>query len=556
MRLPLGSFGVFAACLGLVRAADHQALPQLVIKPNSTTVGGFGYGGDMAVQAHIAFSSHIKGLCGFAAQPFYCAVQRFTQEPTVVKKSGSGVPHCDGCDDPLTTLRFDHCRASPEVVDVGKLPDWPRRHCGHPPRANCLDDVVNIYQSKVYLQSGTKDQHTPKNAVVNTFAFYAQMLYEPQIQVQFDGSVPLGHEMPTNHSATPFDGPWRCLGHLYGPTVAPAGNPMAENLQKFPQANFTKGGAGWADEGLIYIPSACKRASNTANESGTHTVEAECKLHLLLHDCGTRAAPALPPKGTTSESEDEFAKYAETNNIVLLMPRLEAKAKEIMAVTTAAGANTSTIFAPLETAVDVDRGCWDVFGQLGANYPLQSSPHMAPLLAMIRAVSGMSAASRTQSGTSDAVAVDSISSAVDSISSAWRAEKRARGNAADDVVATRAANAAAATVATRAATAAAAIVINSGQPLPRLAIDSNLIMSNGASSGGDMAIQFHVSFSALVNGVCGFDAQPFHCAATRFPGDALLPQTPESSAPHCFGCPDNTTILYDHCKSHAHWVSR
>jgi hypothetical protein len=33
-----------------------------------------------------------------------------------------------------------------------------------------------------------------------------------------------------------------------------------------------------------------------------------------------------------------------------------------------------------------------------------------------------------------------------------------------------------------------------------------------------------------------------------------VPQTPESSAPHCIGCPEDSTILYDHCKSHAHWV--
>lgn len=43
-------------------------------------------------------------------------------------------------------------RKTPEVVDVGKLPDWPRRNCGHPFAPDCLDDVVNMYQSRVYLQ--------------------------------------------------------------------------------------------------------------------------------------------------------------------------------------------------------------------------------------------------------------------------------------------------------------------------------------------------------------------------------------------------------------------
>jgi len=55
--------------------------------------------------------------------------------------------------------------------------------------------------------------------------------------------------------------------------------------------------------------------------------------------------------------------------------------------------------------------------------------------------------------------------------------------------------------------------------------------------------------------MCGGDAQPYRCAATKFEGDALLPQTRESSVPHCIGCPTNTTIMYDHCKSHGHWVN-
>ena len=41
----------------------------------------------------------------------------------------------------------------------------------------------------------------------------------------------------------------------------------------------------------------------------------------------------------------EFAKYAESNNIVLLMPRLQRGDH-----------------GPI--AVDVNRGCWDVFAQL------------------------------------------------------------------------------------------------------------------------------------------------------------------------------------------------
>jgi hypothetical protein len=128
------------------------------------------------------------------------------------------VPNCDGifgCGH-LETLEFDHCRVHPEVVDVGKLPDNPRRHCGQPPRAGCLDDVINVYESKIYLQSGTKDTHTPRNAVVNTFALYGQMTTEPDVSIKFNGDAPLGHELPTNSSSPALDGPGECLDHVHG----------------------------------------------------------------------------------------------------------------------------------------------------------------------------------------------------------------------------------------------------------------------------------------------------------------------------------------------------
>ena len=54
-----------------------------------------------------------------------------------------------------------------------------------------------------------------------------------------------------------------------------------------------------------------------------------------------------------------------------------------------------------------------------------------------------------------------------------------------------------------------------------------------------------------MRGVCGDDAQPYACATQRFARDVLLPQSRASSVPSCRGCPPNTTLPYDHCKSHA-----
>ena len=273
----------------------------------------------MAVQAHVAYSKTIKGVCGFAAQPVYCAATHFTREPSKSSPAGKGSPFCDGCIDPLVTNRFDHCRRTPAVVDVGKLPDWPRRNCGQPFRANCLDDVIHMYDSRVYLQSGTRDTHTPSDAVANTFAWYATMVADPQSQILYSGDLPLPHELPTLNSTPAFDGPGACLRHLYERRTGgsflkpPARAAVPANLHTLDQSSVGASAAagGWAPHGLVYAPAACHAPcwKPPCDPPG-----ARCRLHVLMHDCGTREAPALPPALSMSPDEEEFARYAETNS--------------------------------------------------------------------------------------------------------------------------------------------------------------------------------------------------------------------------------------------------
>ena len=75
----------------------------------------------------------------------------------------------------------------------------------------------------------------------------------------------------------------------------------------FNQTTFATGNQ-WADKGILYVPKNCEQK--------------QCKLHIILHDCGTRDLPSLPPADQLSIEEQEFAKYAEANDIVLLLPRL------------------------------------------------------------------------------------------------------------------------------------------------------------------------------------------------------------------------------------------
>ncbi|KAL1500433.1 hypothetical protein AB1Y20_013090 [Prymnesium parvum] len=88
-------------------------------------------------------------------------------------------------------------------------------------------------------------------------------------------------------------------------------------------------------------------------------------------------------------------------------------------------------------------------------------------------------------------------------------------------------------------------------PLPSLAIDARHVLIAGVSNTADFAHQFHVAFGALVSGACVFSGQPYHCAATRFAADYLLPRTPSTAAGMgCAGCGAAWTLTYDHCKNH------
>lgn len=338
----------------------------------------------------------------------------------------------------------------------------------------------------MYIQSGTADTHTPVDAVANTFAWYATMLARPATDIKYQ-TAPSGHELPTVDSDPPFDSPGQCLGHVYDETLVSAGRVQAANLVAFDQGPYIKGfeNGGWAEKGLLYLPSACRTS--------------DCKLHVMLHDCGTREAPSLPPPAAMSPEEQAFAAYAETNRIVLLMPRLEKSEH---------GAD----------AVDVNRGCWDVFAQLGeqGDYAHQNSSHLGPMLPMIEAIAG---------ATTPRVA----ETRPQTIGQRTMYKPLSIGPPSPPVLPVR--------------------------ELPQLRIDLNKIVTNGGSSGGDLAVLFHTGFSRHVKGVCGYDAQPWRCAATKFPLDALVPQTHESSVPHCFGCPPNMTLPYDKCKCHGDFVN-
>ena len=441
----------------------------LNIDESNILIAGYDNSGDFSHQFHIAFSSLVSRSCIFSGQPFRCAVSQFNQDTLVPLTNNSRVPYCDGCPQ-NTTLEFNHCKISPNVVDVGSLVDYPRRHCGQNPITihQCFDDVYYMKNSKVFISRNTINDTF--GAVENTVALLSQMIDNPQSSIKF--VIDDENEIKN------------CLAHVYdAPWIKADESAVESSWYIFNQSEFFNDKIGFENQGWIYIPQRCQIA----------TGDQVCKLIIRPDKCS-------PLNNTNKFASDinEFAKYAEINAMIILHPCL--------------GENKVDT-SKYPNSYDIQKGKLDVYGQLSNEYVQQSAPHMSTLGNMIRRLLNKTIVNPTCDN--DKVSPNERMNLFD-----------ANNEAVLDL-----------------------------EPLPTLNIDKRFIMAAGCSNTADFSHQFHVSFSSIVTGSCIFSGMPFHCAVTRFDNDYMVPETPSTSAGMiCDGCDINSTLIYDHCKNHPHWV--
>eukprot|EP00941_MAST-03F_sp_MAST-3F-sp1_P001326 g1326.t1 len=311
----------------------------------------------MSIQMHVAFSNEIGGVCGFDAQPYHCAATRFPGDNLVPQTAESSVPNCDGC--PMgETLIYDHCKGHSEWVDVGMLPDYPRRICGNGGKTGCIDDTFNLKNTTVFLARSECRTYTG-GAEVNALALYAELTTRPDEQLLYYDSC-----AGRNDTAA------MCWNHVL-PKIQQ--RPLSKTIelnsfgnstywQRFHQSELIDDfNVGFDEAGWIFIPEQCKDSGKVKeNEKNTPL----CSLMVLFHGCGGC-------NGIPSRNEDTI--YAEANGVVLLKPCMK---------------NFNNVTETFKNAFEIQRGCWDGYGQLDAQYALQSAPHMRNTWNMIRKVSG------------------------------------------------------------------------------------------------------------------------------------------------------------------------
>lgn len=276
-------FLVLLIVLPVIAAAVDPLGPYSV---SDVTVSGLSAGGFMAVQLHVTYSSIINGSAVFAGGPYYCARGNLIYAEEQCMYTFMGTPSITQ----LLTVTNQY------------------------EKQGLIDNTVNMKDDAVYLYSGADDTVVDPKVMQSLETYYQSFVSIPKLVADY--AVPSQHCWPTvsygNSCAqlkSPyigkcgFDGAGNALTTLYGSSLK-AGTVVKANFMKFSQTKYFSGTkTSIADNGYIYVPTAC--------QSGT-----TCSLHVVLHGCEQTEADI----GTEFAENIGMNEYAEANNIIMLYP--------------------------------------------------------------------------------------------------------------------------------------------------------------------------------------------------------------------------------------------
>jgi poly(3-hydroxybutyrate) depolymerase len=324
-------------------ASDTPKLPALGADLQRTSVSGLSSGGYMAGQFHVAYSATIAGAAILAAGPYGCAQSAAADAfPVFPAATASNLIQAqNGC----TANRLSGLG----VLDSGTL----LRRASALADQGKIDPLSGLKRAKVYLYSGADDRSVVKPVTEAARNFYLAAGV-PGENIEFVFKNPGGHAFLTadkgaacDRSAPPFidncgyDQAGAILRFIHGP-LAPKGAARPENFIAFAQTRYAASSATLADEGVVYVPSACR-------------AEAGCRVHIVFHGCEQSRAQA----GDAVIRDTGFADSAETNRIIVLFPQVASSALN-------------------------PNSCWDWWGYTGLEYLTRDAPQIEAVYAMLK----------------------------------------------------------------------------------------------------------------------------------------------------------------------------
>jgi len=331
---------VVLVLFGLVGCSPSgEALPQLGIDVKQTSASGLSAGAYMAGQLQVAHSNQTVGAALVAGGPYGCA--ETGSEGPLPAAARNTTQALEGC-------MSDKLRSEgiPNVIALAE-------------RAKALakdgkiDPLEGLKSDKVYLFSGGADQIVAPSIVQAAKDFHLQtgvaddnkrFILRQDAGHAFlttDAGTTCGVSAPPFVSDCDYDQAGAILSWLYRDLKTPTEKPAGKFI-RFDQSQFTEDGAAdLSKEGVVYVPPSCSKEGN-------------CRLHIALHGCEQN----INTIGMTFVEGSGFARWADTNGLVILFPQVSA-----------------SVLNP--------KGCWDWSGYTGNDYLTKDAPQIAAIWKMV-----------------------------------------------------------------------------------------------------------------------------------------------------------------------------
>jgi hypothetical protein len=297
----------------------------------------------MAGQFEMAHARRVRGAAIIAGGPYGCSESVFADAipgaGTAILNLSNAVNGCMldllaawGVSDPTELAKKAEARAAKGEIDP-------------------IADVVN---DRVYLFTGTSDHTVAPIIVEHAAQFYAK-LGVPPANIELVSNLSAGHAFVTDDegsacdtSASPFivncgyDQAGALLKHIYGDLAPRAAAPGGEFID-FDQRPYASNddSANLAETGVVYVPQACHTSSG-------------CRVHIAFHGCAQNREAI----GDTFIKESGFARWADTNKLIVLFPQVAASPRN-------------------------PQGCWDWWGYTGPQYLTRDAPQIAAVNSML-----------------------------------------------------------------------------------------------------------------------------------------------------------------------------
>jgi hypothetical protein len=325
---------------------SQAALPALGAAIDATSVSGISAGAYMAGQFQMAHGKLVRGAAIIAGGPYGCSESVFADS---IPGPGTAFLNLSKA---MNGCMLDLLGAW-SVGDPGVLAAKAKQRAGR----GEIDPISDVVSDRIYLFTGNNDRTVVSSIVKRAAAFYSK-LGVPEANIMLVDNIPAGHAFVTETaggscelSETPYvvdcnyDQAGALLEHIYG-ALQPSSTALQGRYVEFNQRAYRppSGSDGLAQSGVVYVPQNCARTGG-------------CRVHIAFHGCAQNREAV----GDTFIKETGFARWADTNNLIVLFPQVD-------------------------TTVSNPQGCWDWWGYTGNDYLTRDAPQIVAVRAMLEAL--------------------------------------------------------------------------------------------------------------------------------------------------------------------------